>query len=391
MPDFGPRWKIANATPIGKGGQGQVYVVSDAQDASGSPYVVKVLSGANLTDDSPRWKRIEEEIVVCSSLNHPNVVRIIDTGRTQKSGFPFFVMPYYALGSLQDRKSFGSPDEIFELFLGICDGMAYVHNNGIVHRDIKPANILLDVDGRPAVGDFGLVFRLDAESLTEMMEVATARWFGAPELRNGHLENPSPSADVYSLGKLLYWLFTRKVYDRDEQDYDVADRKLASILMQAGINSSAGVVDDRLVHAGAFVDDIVSETVRYEPKNRIQRAAQLASVVRQMIARFDAGGHALDLRLAQRCLFCGNGTYVPLATLPTIEKRRAAAGPTMVPGQSSPDIYSQMRDRARQVLGHGDGGGAGSIGPLVLTCDYCGNVQEFRLDIAGKANMNWRP
>jgi hypothetical protein len=84
------------------------------------------------------------------------------------------------------------------------------------------------------------LLKIAAESLTETQEVATARWFGAPELRNGHLDNPTAAADIYSLGKLLYWLFTGRVYDRDEQEYETEDRKLSNVLAQVGINPKWG-------------------------------------------------------------------------------------------------------------------------------------------------------
>jgi serine/threonine protein kinase len=303
MPNLGSRWLPVDKEPLGEGGQGNAFLVSDAQDPRGQRYVAKVLKGAKLTDQSPRWKRLEEEVAVCKSFDHPNVVRIVDSGHTLGSGYPYFVMPFYPGGSLQKgRMQFGSPLEIFIAFADICDGLAHVHGKRIVHRDLKPANIFLGAS-QPVVGDFGLCFRFDAESLTETMEVATARWFGAPELRNGHLDNPLPCADIYSLGKLLYWLFTGRVYDRDEQEYGVDDRKLSYVLAQRGINTTTGVIDDRLIHAGAFADEIVQQTVRYRPVDRIQDAVELASKVRRLIARFQAGGRAIDQRLAQRCLF----------------------------------------------------------------------------------------
>jgi serine/threonine protein kinase len=393
MPDFGPRWKEIKT--VGRGGQGRAFLVTDAQNPSGPQFVAKILSAD--PKQTARRKRIEEEIEVCKSFDHPNVVRVIDTGNTPKSGFPFFVMPFYAGRSLEDRRMpFGPPDEIFKLFAGICDGVAYVHSKNIVHRDIKPANILLDADGRPVVGDFGLCYRVDAESLTATMEVATPRWFGAPELQNGHLENPSQSADVYSLGKLLYWLFTGKAYAREQEEYEVAGRKLTEILMKRqGIQReselrsafAAGTIDDRLIHAGAFVEDIISKTVRYNPTDRIQSAEQLAIKVRQVSARFEAGGRALDMRLPQRCLFCGNGQYYPHEPLPPLEERLAVAQPN--PRYPPPDPYKKMRDRAHAFGSLG--GGVGSVAPLFLICDYCGNVQEFRLDIAQAAPGNWRP
>lgn len=239
------------------------------------------------------------------------------------------------------------------------------------------------------MGDFGLCFRFEADSLTETLEVATARWFGAPELRNGHLEHPLPVADVYSLGKLLYWLFTGRVYDRDEQEYDIEDRKLSHLLSQRGINTTTGVIDDRLAHAGAFADEIVAQTVRYGPSDRVQDASALASKVRQLIARFEAGGRALDLRLPQRCQFCGTGGYKPLEALPSIEQRLALSNPAAL-ASSVPDIYKTMRDKAEYRFGR-TGGGVGAVGPMFLICQHCGHIQQFRFDLAPEAIKNWRP
>jgi serine/threonine protein kinase len=389
MPDFGSRWKLLEKEPLGEGGQGNTFLVSDAQEPDGHRYVAKVLKGAKLTDQSPRWKRLEEEIDVCKSFNQPNVIRVIDSGHTQGIGYPYFVMPFYSGGSLQKgRTQFVSPVEVLSLFAEICDGLSYVHSKGIVHRDIKPANIFLE-GSHPVVGDFGLCFRFDAESLTETMEVATARWFGAPELRNGHLEHPLPSADIYSMGKLLYWLFTGRVYDRDEQEYEVADRKLAQVLAHRGINTTTGVIDDRLIHAGAFADEIISQTVRYQPADRLQSAAELSSRIRRAIERFQAGGRALDLALPLRCLFCGTGGYKPLVPLPPTEQRLAPPDPATL-SSLRPDIYKAMRDQAAHKFG-GIGSGVGSVAPLFLICQHCGNVQQFRFDLAPESIKNWRP
>lgn len=392
MPHLGPRWVVVEKEPLGRGGQGQAYLVSDAQNPDGERHVAKILNGARLTEQSPRWKRLEEEIEVCRSFNHPRVVRVVDSGHTQQAGYPYFVMPYYAGGSLQEsRAQFSSPLAVLALFAEICDGVAYVHERGIAHRDLKPANIFLDA-GHPVVGDFGLCFRFDAKSLTETMEVATARWFGAPELRNRHLDNPTAAADTYSLGKLLYWLFTGRVYDRDEQEYGTEDRQLAKVLEQRGINTTTGVIDDRLIHAGAFADEIVSQTVRYQPTDRLQHAGEVASRVRCLIARFEAGGRSLDLRLPQRCLFCGIGGYKPLEELPPARERLKPPDPTVVNMYSQPDIYKKMRDRARNTFGSGGtGGGDGSLAPLYLICQHCGNVQSFRFDLAQAAIKNWKP
>jgi hypothetical protein len=117
-----------------------------------------------------------------------------------------------------------------------------------------------------------------------------------------------------------------------------------------------GVIDDRLIHAGAFADDIVSQTVRYRAVDRIQHASGIASQVRRLIARFEAGGRALNLTLPQRCLFCGTGAYEILEALPPVEQRLAPPDPTKINSYES-DIYRNMRDRARNAFG--------SAGPAV--------------------------
>jgi serine/threonine protein kinase len=299
MPDFGTRWKPVAKRPLARGGQGHAYLIKDSENESHQQdYVAKIFAGA---DSNPaRRKRLLEEISVSRIFDHPNVVRVVDSGETPGSGYPFFVMPQYPLGSLQEyRPKLSAPRQTFEFFAELCQGVAYVHSMGIVHRDLKPANIFIDSDVHPIVGDFGLCFRTTAESLTENMEVATARWFGAPELRDGHNERPPAVSDVYSLGKLLYWLFTGKVFDGHEQDYDRIDRKLVTVL-------------DRDVPAFAWADDIVSETVRYEASQRTLMAAELVAMSRNVVKRIDAHAHALDLRLPQRCMFCADGTYRPI-------------------------------------------------------------------------------
>jgi serine/threonine protein kinase len=300
-------------------------------------------------------------------------------------------MPFYSGRSLQDGWARPAPPaELFKLFADICDGVAHIHTKGVVHRDLKPANVFLD-GCRAVVGDLGLGFRFGAESLTESMEVATARWFGAPELRNGHLERPLPSVDVYSLGKLLYWLFTRRVYDRDEQDYEVEDRKLSQVLGKVGIDTSAGIIDDRLIHAGAFADDIVSLTVRYQPSDRVQTAGELALAVRRLIARFECGGRALDLRLPQRCLFCGNGEYRPVAAPPNVELRTAPPDQDVLAAYR-PGVWAEMRSQTNSAIGQAFAGGGGNLPvPLNLICNYCGNMQHFRWNRGPQAQKLWKP
>lgn len=277
MPDFGARWRLVEPKPIGKGGQSHAYLVRDAEATPEKRYVAKLFNGPS---DAKRRERLEREIAVCREFDHPNVVRFVDAGETETSKYPFLVIPFYEYGSLEDFKISlpNDPVEILSFFAKICDGVAHVHGKSIIHRDIKPANIFVGGNREPVVGDFGISFRDQGDRITERQEVAAPRWYGAPELRNGYLENPLPSADVYSLGKLLYWLFTGEVYDREEQDYGRPDRRLAGVL-------------DRFVAAYSFVDQIIDAAVQFEPeKRKIAGAKNFAGIVaRQSIASMLVG------------------------------------------------------------------------------------------------------
>src|SRR5205814_9572099 len=85
----------------------------------------------------------------------------------------------------------------------------YAHARGILHRDLKPANILLDGRGEPLVSDFGLAKWLDATSeLTQTLAIFGTPGYIAPEQARGSATKITPAADVYSLGAILFDLFT---------------------------------------------------------------------------------------------------------------------------------------------------------------------------------------
>ena len=81
-----------------------------------------------------------------------------------------------------------------------------------------------------------------------------------------------------------------------------------------------------------------------------------------------------------------------MEALPPVAQRLAPPDPSIVNSYAQRDIYKKMRDRARNAFGSGGtGGGDGSVSPLFLICQHCGNVQEFRFDLASEAIKNWKP
>ena len=140
-------------------------------------------------------------------------------------------MEYCAGGELRnlDLSDVSLLDRL-RLFKGICGGVGLMHESGVIHRDLKPNNIFLREDKRtPVVGDLGLCLIMEQdERLTEMTEAVGARLFMAPELEDGRYEDAKPVADIYSLGKILYWLVSNKMtFSREkhrQERYDLTSR-----------------------------------------------------------------------------------------------------------------------------------------------------------------------
>jgi serine/threonine protein kinase len=102
-----------------------------------------------------------------------------------------------------------NPTDVVQLMAKIARAMEYAHEKGILHRDLKPGNILLDGRGEPLVGDFGLAKWLDASTdLTRTLTIFGTPGYIAPEQADGPSAGLGPTADVYSLGAILFDLLT---------------------------------------------------------------------------------------------------------------------------------------------------------------------------------------
>ena len=135
-------------------------------------------------------------------------MRVYDFGH-DPDGRPFIVMEYVEGGSLAEalaRDGVLSPARVVAVARDCCSGLAYAHAAGLVHRDLKPQNLLLDLDGRVKIADFGIARSLDGTSLTLTGSVLGTAGYLAPEQAGG--EQVSAAADIYGLGVTLHQLAT---------------------------------------------------------------------------------------------------------------------------------------------------------------------------------------
>ena len=203
-------WRVGNyeiLEEIGRGGMGVIYRARQRH----SRRIVALKRMVSYHADSHETReRFRREAEAAASLDHPNILPIYEVGHGE-DGLPFFSMKYAAGGSLQKAGPTlrTQPRECVRLMAKVARAVQYAHEHGVLHRDLKPGNILLDGLGEPFVTDFGLAKWLDTNTdLTRTLTIFGTPGYIAPEQARGARAQLTPAADVYSLGAILFDLFT---------------------------------------------------------------------------------------------------------------------------------------------------------------------------------------
>ena len=194
--------------PLGRGGMGVVHKARDMR--LGRFAALKFLSPELLGSAEAR-ERFHREARSLSALSHPHIATVYEVD--EADGTPFLAMEYLPGGTLRLRveaaKAAGMPVEeakILDWGIGLAEGLAHAHANGIVHRDIKSGNAMFDGEGRIKLTDFGLAKGQDGADLTTAGHiVGTVAYMSPEQLSGGVVDHRS---DLYSLGVVLYELAT---------------------------------------------------------------------------------------------------------------------------------------------------------------------------------------
>ncbi len=201
---------FSNLSLMGEGATSAVYFGRRLSDDK--KCVVKVfLRPFEEAKEGQPLARFERECKALASLDHPNIVKLIEWGAAET--FPYLVLEFQAATSLQEtlsRRPTPLPwRETVEMIATLADALAHAHSREIIHRDIKPANILIRKDGSPMFIDFGLV----RSGLMQTYRTATGVILGSPSYMAPELfgtERATESTDLYSLGVVLYEMLTQE-------------------------------------------------------------------------------------------------------------------------------------------------------------------------------------
>lgn len=333
------KWIIDRS--LNEGGQADTFLAHADDDQEKKPFVLKRLKNKDRID------RFVAEIQTVMKLSHKNILKIVDFA--PEADRPFLVTEYCAKGALSEETL--SPMPLFQrlrMFEQICDAVAYAHSEKIVHRDLKPENIFLRNDMTPVVGDFGICHVLDGSERFTLTEEAVGPFrYMAPEFEDGKTDNVQPYADVYSLGKLLYWMLSGHIFAREkhrDEKYDLA----------RGTRGSEYHLINR------FLDRMIVS----DPAKRFSTGKQVLEELHILIEGIEKRAHCIDIKTPQPCLYCGLGFY------------QMEASSIQIPGHPL--------SLTVQNFGFTSYGGSQW---LIMVCDHCGNVQIFRTDFVKKKNI----
>lgn len=289
---------------VGHGAMGQVQLAEDTRLAR--PVAVKSLRPELARYPDVR-RRFGHEARAAARINHPNVVRVYDSG--EQGVIPYLVMECLPGSTLMDELAWG-PLELpraRRVGLDVLGALDAAHRLGVVHRDVKPGNILLSatLDGPVKVGDFGIAKSAEDPSLASLTDsgslVGTAAYLAPERVAGGPAGPPS---DLYSLGVVLYEaLAGRRPYQ--------ADTTLA-VALAIHMGGAPGLLELRPDLDPAFAA-IVERAIARDPADRWASAAEMAESLHRWRSRPvnpSAGGGAPVGSLAAAGLAAGAATEI---------------------------------------------------------------------------------
>ena len=286
---------------INQGGMKKILKITDA--LTGRPVAMAQLLDPENTLKIERFLR---EARLTAALEHPNIIPVYDIGITDE-GNPFFTMKLVGGQSLSkilkelsntENKSGLSTQDLMNIFLKICDAIAYAHSKGILHLDLKPENIRVGDFGEVLVCDWGLAKVIDSpdeepadidldpclyNDITLDGVIKGTPGFMAPEQIEFKLGEKDKRTDVYALGGILYSMLALKAPIDHKDVQRTLDETIQGKINRPSKTASPGR------EVSLSLEAVTMKALELEQKNRYQSVAELRLEIYKWM-----GGFATD-------------------------------------------------------------------------------------------------
>ena len=255
-----PSKKYEILSKLGSGSFGNVYLAKNKYTDEKVALKQIKKSTANLLSDG----EIKDEIEILKTLDHPDIVRIIESFNTKNSYI--LITEYCEGGELFDQvKNQLSETQIAVIFRQLLSGLAYLHSNNIVHRDLKLENILIhEIEKSKTTGedlfnikiiDFGTARIFDKNRKPQ--SIVGSSYYIAPEVLR---QKYNKECDLWSVGVILYMFIV------GHAPFDGCDDEEITSNIQRGVYRKN---DRRWIKASKEVKDLIQKLLTYSPSQRL--------------------------------------------------------------------------------------------------------------------------
>ena len=253
------------------GGMADVWKATDLQLTR--PVAVKLLK-PHLAAESTLAERFRREAIAAANLNHDNIVTVYDA--IEDNGRQAVIMEFVDGESLRerlDREKTLSIKTVLSIGYWVCLALDAAHKQGLIHRDVKPGNILIDINKKVMLTDFGIAKVLDGEEdlTSENIMMGTAKYLSPEQVRGDNLD---ARADLYSLGLVMYECLAGKVPFVGKNDTDTA---------LARLHRDATDIAQHRPDIDPDAARLITRLIAREPKDRYSDASQAAAALRRII------------------------------------------------------------------------------------------------------------
>ncbi|MGH8273218.1 MAG: serine/threonine-protein kinase [Gammaproteobacteria bacterium] len=268
---------------IGSGATSRVFLAHDSQ--GGSDVALKLYHDDKVRPDRAHTRRklFVNEARLAGELEHPNIVRVLDSGEAADDSY--IVCEYLrgaeALNAHTQRASLLPQREVVEILFACAKALDYAHRHGVIHRDIKPSNVLLMQDGTPKLIDFGIAVMSFTGTQTVTGLIGSPSYMAPEQVRDG---TAIACTDVYSLGVMGYELLSghRPFYGEN-----------LSHLIHQIIYATPQPLSHLRTSVPADLEAVITRAMEKDPQRRFPDALAMAAQLARVLEGFkgDTAAH----------------------------------------------------------------------------------------------------